>query len=57
MDSLLDIARTAGEAGPTKVAGDVLVWTHPDRACEMTRHHLLANPRDQEAYRISADSR
>ena len=49
-DALLDIARTAGEAGPVKVAEDVLIWTHPDRAFEMTGHYLLARPRDQKAF-------
>jgi hypothetical protein len=51
-DALLDVARTAGEAGPVKVAGDVLTWTHPDRAFEMTGDYLLAHPHDKRAFWI-----
>lgn len=49
--ALLDLARVAGE-GQVKAAGNVLTWTHPNKAAEMARSYLLGHPRDHEAYMI-----
>lgn len=46
------LARDADDEALVKVAGDVLTWTHPDRAAEITRSYLLGHPRDREAHRI-----
>jgi hypothetical protein len=51
-ETLLDLARAAGDEGLLKVAGDVLTWTRPDEAAEMTGRYLLDHPRDQQAYTI-----
>lgn len=50
VEALLGLARAAGDEGAFKIARDVLAWTHPDKAEEMTGRYLLGHPRDGEAY-------
>jgi hypothetical protein len=48
--ALVDLCGVAGDEGPLKVAKDVVIWTHPDRAAAMVEPYLLDHPHDYGSY-------
>jgi hypothetical protein len=50
--TLLDLARPAGDKGLLKVATDVLTWTDPDEAARMLVPYLHRHPYDMKALGI-----
>lgn len=54
VEALVELARAAGVERPLGGAEDVLGWTHPAKAAEMTRRYLLDHPQVYAAAKAAA---